>query len=157
MTREPLIVAPGEGRPLAGGRNRIKAGTAETEGRLAIIETVIPPGREIPAHVHGREDEAWYIIEGLVTFRIAGRTVEAPAGSFVLVPQGTVHAFANTGDVPARFIELFAPAGMERYFEERNELASTEQGGDYAGLDPAVHAALARKYHMEFVESDGGE
>jgi hypothetical protein len=46
---------------------------------------------------------------------------------------------------------------MEGYFVERSDLAQAGQGGDYAGLDPEVHAALARRYHMEFVEPDGGE
>jgi hypothetical protein len=94
---------------------------------------------------------------GVLTFRIAGRTIEAPVGTFILVPRGTAHGFGNLGSGPASFLALFSPAGMEGYFEERFALARGAPGEatrDYAGLDETTHTALARKYHMEFVPSD---
>ncbi|TAK58552.1 MAG: cupin domain-containing protein [Dehalococcoidia bacterium] len=147
------VLGPGEGASLMGGRNTIKASAEKTGGTLAAIETVIPPGRWIPAHTHAGEEEAWYILEGTLTFLIDTATYDAPAGSFVLVPRGSVHSFGNDTDAVARFLELFAPAGMEGYFRERAALAAADAEGelDYAGLNPDAHAALAGKYNMKFV------
>jgi mannose-6-phosphate isomerase-like protein (cupin superfamily) len=114
----------------------------------------MPPGYTVPEHIHHCEEEAWYVLTGVLTFRIAGKTVEARPDTFVLVPRETVHGFGNAGKEPASFLVLFSPAGMEGYFEERSVLMqATAQGrpADYAGLDPAVHAELARKYHMDFL------
>jgi mannose-6-phosphate isomerase-like protein (cupin superfamily) len=145
------IVEAGEGVPINGGRGRIKAGADQTEGSLAIIENLIVPGRWIAPHVHANEEEAWYVLEGTMTFRFDDATHVAPAGSFVLVPRGIAHSFGNDSEVPARFLEFFAPAGMEGYFLERESLAQTSPGNDYAGIDPQAHAALARRHGMTFV------
>jgi mannose-6-phosphate isomerase-like protein (cupin superfamily) len=118
------------------------------------LENMIQPGRWIPAHIHHTTEEAWYVLDGELTFRIGDYTLPAPAGSFVLVPRGTVHSFGNTSPAPAKFLEIFSPAGMERYFEERAALASVASPIDqidYAGLAPEAHAVLANKYNMEFV------
>src|SRR6266702_7947493 len=61
----------------------IKASTETTAGRVAVIEHLAPEGAGSPLHVHHREDEWFYIIEGSLTFWIGGRTIEASAGSFV--------------------------------------------------------------------------
>lgn len=150
---EAIILRPGETR----GRLdlALKVGTVETGGAYALrAGGPMPPGRWVAEHIHHREEEAWYVLSGALTFRIGGQTVEAPAGTFVLVPRGTVHSFGNAGTSPATFLELFSPAGMEGYFEERfglEQAAPRAANTDYASLDPAVHAALAQKYGMEFV------
>ncbi|HLZ73281.1 MAG TPA: cupin domain-containing protein [Dehalococcoidia bacterium] len=149
---EAVVLRPGESR----GRfdRALKVGAADTGGAFALrVTDALPPGRWIDEHIHQREEEAWYVISGVLTFRISGISTEAPAGSFILVPRGTAHGFGNTGTGPAGYIERFSPAGMEGYFEERFALeqAPRTANADYAGLDPAMHAALARKYHMRFV------
>lgn len=151
-----IVVRPGETR---GKLDRsLKVGGAETGGAYALrIGAGRPPGspnRWVPEHVHHQEEEAWYVLSGVLTFRIAGQTLEAPAGTFVLVPRGTPHSFGNLGPEPVSFLELFSPAGMEGYFEERLALAEATPRGpstDFAGLDAATHAALASRYHMEFL------
>jgi quercetin dioxygenase-like cupin family protein len=148
---QAIIVPPGEGVAINIGRGLIKARSEQTNGSLAVIENVIVPGRWIDAHVHANEEEAWYVLEGTMTFRFDGATHAAPAGSFVVVPRGVAHSFGNDGSTEARFLELFAPAGMERYFEERQALAASSPGSDYAGIDPEAHQALARRYGMQFV------
>jgi mannose-6-phosphate isomerase-like protein (cupin superfamily) len=79
---------------------------------FGIIE--IQPGRVLEAHVHKQEDDAFYIIEGEMTFVIGDEDVSAPPGTFVLVPPGVEHAFRNDGATPVRMFNIHAPAGFDR-------------------------------------------
>jgi len=147
-----VVRRTGEGDALGNGRNLIKLRSEDANGSFAVLENTLAPGRNIPSHVHGQEEEAWYVVEGELTFVIDGETVAAPVGTFVMVPRGIAHGFGNRGSVPAKVLELFAPGGMEGYFVEREQLAQQGGGGDFAGLDPQVHAALAARFHMRFVD-----
>ncbi len=149
MSDKAVHRKPGEGRQIEGLPICVRVDGSDTGGAYSVLEMTIPPGRRVPTHVHANEEEAWYIIEGEITFEIDGDKLTAPAGSFVLVPRGTVHGFGNDTGSPARFLELFSPPGMERYFEERAQLA-TQAGGDYAGVDREAHALLAARYGMRF-------
>jgi mannose-6-phosphate isomerase-like protein (cupin superfamily) len=64
--------------------------------------------------VHADEDDAFYILEGEMTFGLAGEDVAAPPGTFVLVPPGVAHGFRNDGAVPVRMLNIHAPAGFDR-------------------------------------------
>lgn len=116
----PVVVAPGAGETIegpAGGPLTFKVRGEQTNGALTAFENVIAPGDGPPLHVHANEDEAWYVLEGELRFRLDAATASAPAGSFVFVPRGTPHCFQNTGDEPAKILVLFTPAGMERFFD----------------------------------------
>jgi mannose-6-phosphate isomerase-like protein (cupin superfamily) len=60
-------------------------------------------------HVHHEDDEAWYVLEGTLGFRIGDEVVTAPAGSGVLVPKGTPHTFWNAGPGEARYVLVMSP------------------------------------------------
>jgi quercetin dioxygenase-like cupin family protein len=159
MTRAvPLVVPPGAGPTIqgpAGGPLTFKVRGEQTGGALTALENVIAPGDGPPLHVHANEDEAWYVLEGELHFRLGEETAAAPAGTFVFVPRGTPHNFQNAGDAPARILVLFTPAGMERFFDrfaampagtappEAFRSAGLEAGmevvGPPLGRDPAVH------------------
>jgi mannose-6-phosphate isomerase-like protein (cupin superfamily) len=62
-----------------------------------------------PLHVHDRDDEAWYVLEGVLGFRRGAELVEAPAGAAVLVPAGTPHTYWNAGAGPARYLLVMTP------------------------------------------------
>jgi quercetin dioxygenase-like cupin family protein len=94
----------------------------ETGGLLAVVEHPVSPRVLITPHVHEREDEYSYVLEGTIGARIGGRDLEAPAGSYILKPRGIPHAFWNPTDKPARILEMISPAGFEKYFEEIGEL-----------------------------------
>ena len=90
-------------------------GLREHSARLNVSVITMAPGRTGPApHVHEEEDDAFYVLEGELTFLLADGDVPAPAGTFVLVPPGAQHTFANRGDVPARVLNVHAPAGFDR-------------------------------------------
>ncbi|HEX6457440.1 MAG TPA: cupin domain-containing protein [Thermoleophilaceae bacterium] len=108
---KPVVVRPGEGHRL--GNVEFLARTADTPRfNFGIIEIVA--GRELEAHVHREEDDAFYIIEGELTFFFGDEEVVAPPGTFVLVPPGVEHGFRNHGDVPVRMFNIHAPAGFDR-------------------------------------------
>ena len=95
------------------GNVEFLARTADTPRfNLSIIEIVA--GRELEAHVHGSEDDAFYILEGELTFVLEAGEVTAGPGTFVLVPPGTEHGFRNDGASPVRMLNIHAPAGFDR-------------------------------------------
>jgi mannose-6-phosphate isomerase-like protein (cupin superfamily) len=111
MEPQPVVILPGEGHRI--GNVEFLARTADTPRfTFGIIEIVA--GRELEAHTHGAEDDAFYIIEGELTFSFGGREVAAPSGTFVLVPPGVEHGFRNDGDGPVRMFNIHAPAGFDR-------------------------------------------
>jgi mannose-6-phosphate isomerase-like protein (cupin superfamily) len=79
---------------------------------FGIIE--MAPGRELESHVHADEDDAFYIVEGELTFVFGGESVIAAPGTFVLVPPGVEHGFRNDGATPVRMLNIHAPAGFDR-------------------------------------------
>jgi mannose-6-phosphate isomerase-like protein (cupin superfamily) len=106
-----VVIAPGQGHRV--GNVEFLARTADTPRfTFGIIEIVA--GRELEAHVHQDEDDAFYILEGELTFTVAGEDVKAPPGTFVLVPPGVEHGFRNAGDTPVRMLNIHAPAGFDR-------------------------------------------
>lgn len=90
----------------SGWRRALLADDAE----IRIEEVWGDPGEpSTPAHVHRGQLEAFYVLEGAMTFRIGERELRADAGSWVRVPPGLEHTFAPVGDRPARFVDVHAP------------------------------------------------
>src|SRR5690242_11369421 len=117
---QPFVVLPGEGeliRNPVGGPAHILARAETTNGTVHAIDLEIPPGQGPPEHIHIREEEMYLLREGTLRLKADGQYFEVPAGAFVFIPRGTPHCFQNIGDGPAHLFVLFAPAGMERFFE----------------------------------------
>jgi quercetin dioxygenase-like cupin family protein len=89
----------------------------QTNGSLTAFENILAPGDGPPLHVHANEDEAWYVLEGELRFRLDAEISSAETGSFVFVPRGIAHCFQNIGNEPARVLVLFTPSGMEGFFD----------------------------------------
>jgi mannose-6-phosphate isomerase-like protein (cupin superfamily) len=108
---QAIVVRAGEGHRV--GNVEFLARTGDTPRfNLGIIE--IAPGRELDAHVHAAEDDAFYILEGTMTFLLADDSVAAPPGTFVLIPPGVSHGFRNDSPAPVRMLNVHAPAGFDR-------------------------------------------
>jgi mannose-6-phosphate isomerase-like protein (cupin superfamily) len=111
MPPHAIVVPPGEGQRV--GNVEFLARTADTPRfTFGIID--FAPGRTLEAHVHEDEDDAFYIVDGELTFVLGDDEVAAPAGTFVLVPPGVEHGFRNDGDSPVRILNIHAPAGFDR-------------------------------------------
>jgi len=111
MSPRAVVVPPGQGTRY--GNVEFLARTADTPRfTFGIID--IAPGRHLETHVHADEDDAFYILEGEMTFELGdGEEVAAPPGTFVLVPPGVPHAFTNHGSESVRMLNLHAPAGFD--------------------------------------------
>src|SRR5829696_3198329 len=108
----------------------------DTGGRLTVYEILFPPGSGPPLHVHEREDEAFYVIEGNLSVRMGDEEFEAPTGSFVFQPRGIPHAFRSSSEgsfhalgQPAEAMAL-PPAGRPPSSEQiaQMEAALAEHG-----------------------------
>ena len=111
MKPQPIVIPPGQGHRL--GNVEFLARTSDSPRfNFGIIEIVA--GRELEAHVHKEEDDAFYILEGELTFTFGAREAAAPPGTFVLVPPGVEHGFRNDGELPVRMLNIHAPAGFDR-------------------------------------------
>jgi mannose-6-phosphate isomerase-like protein (cupin superfamily) len=111
VSAEPIVILPGAGHRV--GNVEFLARTADTPRfTFGIIE--IAPGRVLEAHVHDGEDDAFYILEGAMTFTFWDEEAVATPGTFVLVPPGVEHGFRNDGAEPVRMLNLHAPAGFDR-------------------------------------------
>ena len=120
MTHSPLVRKLAEGRTIAvvGDVYRFLAMGDETDGKYALWEAIVPPGGGPPPHVHSLEEEAFYILEGEITFTIDEMRLVATTGMFANLPVGTPHSFKNESGHPAKMLILVAPAGLEKMFFE---------------------------------------
>lgn len=118
--RPPVLQAARAGRTVAvvGDVYRFLATGAETDGKYAQWEAIVLPGGGPPPHVHSREEEGFYILEGEITFQVGDERVVATAGMFANMPVGLLHSFKNETDRPARMLISVAPAGLEKMFFE---------------------------------------
>ncbi len=99
----------------------------QSSGRLGVVESVMPAGAAgPPLHTHNF-DEAFYVLEGELTFRLDRGLVTVAAGQLAFAPAGEAHTFTNRGTAPARFLIAFTPAGFEREFARR---AARNEGTD---------------------------
>lgn len=142
MTNPATIRTASDGRTIAvvGDVYRFLATGAETNGRYAQWEAIVPPGGGPPPHLHRREEEGFYVIEGEITFRIGSERIVATAGMFANMPVGTPHSFKNESQHPARMIITIAPAGLESMFFELGVAVPT--GATTA--PPPTHAEIEK-------------
>jgi quercetin dioxygenase-like cupin family protein len=84
----------------------------DTDGRLGLMEMVAPKGREPSRHVHHRDDEGFYVLEGTLTFYVGEETYEAGPGTLVFLPHGLPHSYAFQTEV-VRMLAIVAPGGIE--------------------------------------------
>ena len=116
----PVIRNPAQGRTVAvvGDVYRFLATGEDTNGKYALWEALVPPGGGPPPHVHSREEEGFYILEGEITLQVGDKRLVATAGMFANMPVGTLHSFKNESDKLAKMLISVAPAGLETMFFE---------------------------------------
>ncbi len=126
---------------------------AQSDGAYFIMEAIVPPEGGPPPHIHHREQESFYVLEGTLDIKMDDKVVQATAGDFVHIPRGTVHAFRNSGTESARLLLIFSPGGMERFFEETLEQVQDRSAPQPDNMDVVVERYLdaAPRHGLEFV------
>ena len=130
--RAPVYLAPGEGRSYPMGRISavFKADGDETGAAYSISEWSLAPNTTGPgAHAHP-EDDVFYVLEGTMTIRVGDDWIEAPPGSFALVPGGITHDFENRSSAPARVLNFSCPGPFEHQMPSIAEWFARNPPGD---------------------------
>ena len=89
----------------------------ETHGQFALIEAVGRRGNVPPPHIHHREDEIFYVLEGEIVVSVGDRTIKGTAGTIVFLPRDVRHSFTIESE-QSRMLILLIPAGLEGWFKE---------------------------------------
>jgi quercetin dioxygenase-like cupin family protein len=117
---------------------------AETDQGFSLVEHPMSPrALAAPLHRHNNEDEYSYVLEGKVGALLGDEVLVAEPGDLVFKPRNQWHTFWNAGDTPARILEIIAPAGFEKYFEELVDM------GGVAQAEPEVLGELCQRYDLE--------
>ncbi|MGD9890263.1 MAG: cupin domain-containing protein, partial [Dehalococcoidia bacterium] len=145
-----FVVGPGEGRVIPGPEGvTLKATGEETGGSIGFLEATTPSGFGPPRHIHHDSDELFYVLSGEFLILAGERVVSAPAGTFVFIPRGTVHAPKVVGSEPGTVLAAFLPGGQVQAFEEFARLVAA-QGDNPEQVRDQIQA-IAKKYNSEFV------
>lgn len=146
-TKQVLVVAPKEGRLLMPGGlpHVVKLDSTATDGGFELYAVELDSGMEGPSHIHHKDPETFYILEGEVQFMINDGIVNAEPGTTVHVPPGALHGLKNSTSTKARMLVIVAPAGVEEFFNELDQLYNDQI------FDLKKIMEVANKYNTEFV------
>jgi mannose-6-phosphate isomerase-like protein (cupin superfamily) len=152
----PTSIAPQS--PTARGQQRwffgmlaeVKASAADTGGLYTLLEITAPPGLQTPLHVHYREDEGFYVLEGTVTIQVGEETVELGPGQHAFGPRDIPHRF-TVGPDGARMIWVLTPSGFEDFVEEASVPAETPTVPPPSVLPPENVAEIVLRHGNELL------
>jgi quercetin dioxygenase-like cupin family protein len=136
-------VIPRNMRWHAGSLIATLASGCETGGDMTGIECIVQRGLEPPPHVHTREDEAVFVMEGDVEFTIGRKRVRPERGEWVFLPRGVRHSFALRSE-HAHLLMMYTPSGIEKFFEALSEPAEDE-------IIPAGSLSYDSLFDMEYI------
>ncbi len=158
-TTGPRVLGPAQGLILGApeATDRFLLDSAETAGRIAVVEHTIAPGvLAAPVHRHELEDEYSFVLEGRVGAIFDGVEVHAAAGDFVRKPRGEWHTFWNAGDGPLRILEIITPGGLEELFRMMGapgaspDLLEDVESSYGCSVDEAQTAAVIERHGLRF-------
>lgn len=115
-----IVVGAGGGErvrsPLGGDVTFFVRGD-QSDGAISVLEAVNPAGEGPPLHVHTKEDEAIYVLDGELRWKLGEKLSVTGPGAFVFIPRGMPHTWQNVGERDSRMLITFTPAGMEGFFD----------------------------------------
>jgi len=143
--QDPKFLQPGDGMNFnsMAGSLTYKATVEDTEGAFSLAVETTPPHAGLPTHVHHREDEAMYILEGEYEIVCGDKTFRATAGAFVFLPRNVPNRYQNIGGTPGKFLYITSPGGFEKFMAEMSAITTGAQP------DAQKVAQTLRKYEIE--------
>lgn len=152
-TARAVVFGAGEGKAIwfLGNLMVLKATAESTNGAYGLLESWVPAGASPPLHIHHREDETFWVMEGSVTVRCGDETFQAGAGSYVFLPRGVPHTFRVSDEGPARMLTLLTPGGGEAFFVEGGRPAERPTLPPPAAPDLVRLEQVAHEFGSEFV------
>jgi quercetin dioxygenase-like cupin family protein len=120
---DPVLTGPGAGRTVTSGHGssaELKIAGDQSGGDWAVVEWHLRPGDEPPIHIHTREDETLYVLEGAITAFVGDEQIEVEAGSYAALPKDVPHGLIVRGE-EVRLLVTLAPAGTEYLLVPRDE------------------------------------
>lgn len=127
----------------------------ESGGPLGVAVVTQPPGIATPLHRHTKESEAFYVLDGSMTYRAGDETFVLGPGDFIWLPLGVPHAFRITGDTPARVLALTTPGGLLGLYDEVGVVAGERRlpNGDGRPLPEEIArwGEIGPRYGLEVV------
>ncbi len=149
---KPYVLGVGEGdeRWFLGSHTALKVTGAQTAGGLAIVEGWGPRGHGSPLHIHHREDEIFYVIEGELRLDVEDDSHTLSAGMMGFGPRNVTHRFTVTSS-EARFLVMATPAGFEGFVREASEPAIERRIPDPSEPDMATLGAAAATYGIDII------
>lgn len=117
----------------------------ETGGAFSFTKVTQPSGTATPLHLHTREAEAFYLLDGTMTYQAGEQTYKLSPGSFIYLPTGVPHAFRITGETPASFLAIAAPGGLMDLYDGTGRPAAARRlpSPDEADLGADIQRWLA--------------
>jgi quercetin dioxygenase-like cupin family protein len=150
------IVRPGDPQPVFAPANTGKAldflsvthrlTSEQSGGSIYIFESAFEPGASNRLHVHSREDEIAYVLEGALEVRLPDRTAVLETGGVSRLPKNLPHAVRNPLDTPSRYLFLAVPGGLDRWFDA---VAAAKSDGS---LDDALFRRLSEDFGIGWLE-----
>jgi quercetin dioxygenase-like cupin family protein len=154
-TGHALAAGEGERIWIVGDTMTLKATSESTGGSLVLLENLTVPGGGPPPHIHTREDEFFFVLDGTFEIRVGEELHILGAGGYAYVPRGTVHNFRNIAETASRILVGFTPAGMEGFFRESGRPATDDGPAPPVDEDEIARTmAAAPKYGVEAVAFD---
>jgi mannose-6-phosphate isomerase-like protein (cupin superfamily) len=139
---KPIFVPPlKSGSP---GGTTIRITSRQTDGAYCVCEMTTMPGEGVSRHVHDRDEEFYYILEGAYELEAGAERFTAEAGSMVVIPSDVPHQFRNAGNVPARALMIFRPGGFDELVGEVRQASSA------GTLDEKQRDAILTKWGVHF-------
>jgi mannose-6-phosphate isomerase-like protein (cupin superfamily) len=126
------------------GGTTVRIPSRQTDGAYCVCEMTTMPGDGVSLHVHDRDEEFYYILEGAYEMQAGGEWFTAETGSIVVIPRDVPHQFRNAGSVPARALMIFRPGGFDELDAEMRQAAAAGK------LDEQQRESIFTKWGVHF-------